>query len=1186
MFFSFFDQSSNVPFKTYGVVKITVGVNLDKGYMASAPVPSGKVPKAPAPLLYDEYAALTQRYKALYGEDTVVLMEVGTFLEFYCCDRDLGADVPRVCGLLNVQMTRKTKAIAQVSRTNPRYGGVPTAAAAKYVQVLVDAGFTVALAMQVTPPPDIRREVTEVVSPSTVAASTFMASFLSDASSCASGGTGYCSSSSSGGSTLMAVRLEEGGRRPNGLPGLPGPAASRGGVWSAAGWATVDLATGRTTAGEVVAPSGTAALDALRRAAVESAPSEVVVSGCLGCLGMPEDSKGSAGNARDEMSAALGVPRRAVHLRPPIGSPSDVNAILSRAFPKTGFLTPAEFVDLERMPYALEALAAAIQFAHEHNDTVVARIQRPDVRGVFASDDVGQGPEDYAEEDAGDSDSSSVATEDTGMDREDREDDGDHEGCRVREVETSPDVLRQLDVVGAGRDGPGGSRAATLLRILGTCRTAGGRRAFRDRLVRPVSSVPLLVARYDAVDDMLILLKKTESPSPMERIQGGLDAVGDVERAFRGVCLRRTTAAELPALVTAFAVARDVLRWAAEACVVGRTAGRRAEARRKAADIAAAIVRHVAASVDVGDAAGDASGDAPDASGEDIEDVRMQSQTHTPGYRPPLGDPPFTKGLRSFFVRGVHRDVDAAQDELDQARSVFFQAARALNAAIGAEHVAVVEDGPIAAGSPMALAVTARRWAVAVASGAAQRARVPPWFVGSDASLCGDVKGTCGPRRLVHPALGPAACERVSRASAELGALLSERLGALLDEVAEAHGDDAWTVARALEDVDVCLACARNAVRLGHVRPVLRDTRRGSSAGRPSRSFFRAKGLRHPIIEALDRGERYVPNDVSLGCDGIGGILLYGVNAVGKSSAMKAVGLATLMAQAGMFVACASLELAPFTGLFTRIGLRDDLARGHSTFVVEMLELRTILARASRRSLVIGDELCAGTESPSALSIVGAGVLRLAARGAPFVFATHLHELVTAVPLLRPVLFIEDAAEEEEGAPGAARGGRKTPSKGLRVRAMHLSVQMDAATGRLVLDRTLRPGSGPPTYGIEVCRSLDMGDVFIRTADRIRRHLLGVPETLLGPGRKPSRYNASVVVDRCGVCGAPAEETHHIVPQAVAAPHEKNRSHNLAPLCAACHAATHGTSQLDIRGYVATSEGLVLATSGSRGRGR
>jgi hypothetical protein len=123
-----------------------------------------------------------------------------------------------------------------------------------------------------------------------------------------------------------------------------------------------------------------------------------------------------------------------------------------------------------------------------------------------------------------------------------------------------------------------------------------------------------------------------------------------------------------------------------------------------------------------------------------------------------------------------------------------------------------------------------------------------------------------------------------------------------------------------------------------------------------------------------------------------------------------------------------------------------------------------------------------------------------------------------------------------------------------------------------------------------------MGDVFIRTADRIRRHLLSVPETLLGPGRKPSRYNASVVVDRCGVCGAPAEETHHIVPQAVAAPHEKNRSHNLAPLCAACHAATHGTprgthatshgperrQQLDIRGYVATSEGLVLATSGSR----
>ena len=118
-------------------------------------------------LLYDEYAALTQQYKASYGADTVVLMEVGSFLEWYNCDRGLGADVVRVCGLLGVQVTRKNKSIAQVSRNNPTFGGVPKVAMAKYVQMLVDAGFSVALAMQVTPPPNPKRAVTEVVSAST-----------------------------------------------------------------------------------------------------------------------------------------------------------------------------------------------------------------------------------------------------------------------------------------------------------------------------------------------------------------------------------------------------------------------------------------------------------------------------------------------------------------------------------------------------------------------------------------------------------------------------------------------------------------------------------------------------------------------------------------------------------------------------------------------------------------------------------------------------------------------------------------------------------------------------------------------------------------------------------------------------------------------------------------------------------
>ena len=88
--------------------------------MAAVAAVDDRGPPPPSPrshqLLYDEYAGVTQEYKSKYGTDTVVLMEVGSFVEFYDCDRGLGADVPRICATLNVQATRKNKSIAAVSR--------------------------------------------------------------------------------------------------------------------------------------------------------------------------------------------------------------------------------------------------------------------------------------------------------------------------------------------------------------------------------------------------------------------------------------------------------------------------------------------------------------------------------------------------------------------------------------------------------------------------------------------------------------------------------------------------------------------------------------------------------------------------------------------------------------------------------------------------------------------------------------------------------------------------------------------------------------------------------------------------------------------------------------------------------------------------------------------------------------
>lgn len=270
---------------------------------------------------------------------------------------------------------------------------------------------------------------------------------------------------------------------------------------------------------------------------------------------------------------------------------------------------------------------------------------------------------------------------------------------------------------------------------------------------------------------------------------------------------------------------------------------------------------------------------------------------------------------------------------------------------------------------------------------------------------------------------------------------------------------------------------------------------------------------------------------IAAGGDVVRGWLIYGPNSVGKSSLMRSAGLAVLMAQAGMHVAADALELCPYERLYCRIGTHDDLT--HSTYVNELREIRTILAGADARSIVLGDELLASTEAQSALSMVGAALERLTARRTSFMFATHLHEL-TDLPSVRAIV-------------------------GLRI--AHLRVRV--VDGALALDRTLCDGQGMRAYGIEIAEAMGFDAEFVRAAHAIRRHLQGVPDRLVCP--RTSRYNARKVVDRCEVCGvAMATETHHAVPQAAADAHglvgggkHVHRAYNLVAVCEACHLKAH-----------------------------
>lgn len=393
---------------------------------------------------------------------------------------------------------------------------------------------------------------------------------------------------------------------------------------------------------------------------------------------------------------------------------------------------------------------------------------------------------------------------------------------------------------------------------------------------------------------------------------------------------------------------------------------------------------------------------------------------------------------------------------------------------------------------------------------------------------------------VVHSSQLDAALRALADARSELAEAESGMHAMACDAVRRLISDDVLYAAGVMEDVDVAAACALMSEEMGFVRPAVSG---GGGA------HVTATCLRHPIVESLDPRHEYVGNDVSIGGPSPreSGMLVFGINGSGKSCLMKSIGIAVCMAQAGMYVCADSLSISPFHRLFTRIWNNDDIGRGMSTFVVEMTELSDALRRGDRASLVLGDELCSGTERVSATAILSAAVEHLVAADCRFVLATHQHDVVDRLPA----------------------------GVSARVRIAHLSVDT-MSDGTLVYDRRLADGRGGTTYGVTVCRALGMPAEFVEAASRHAKVIQGIDPDYAVPARR-SRYNRSVFMGTCGMCKSrPADHTHHRSPQAIAPERSKNAAHNLQALCSACHEEHHRVERA--RGRVPTR--MIQTSSG------
>jgi len=303
-------------------------------------------------------------------------------------------------------------------------------------------------------------------------------------------------------------------------------------------------------------------------------------------------------------------------------------------------------------------------------------------------------------------------------------------------------------------------------------------------------------------------------------------------------------------------------------------------------------------------------------------------------------------------------------------------------------------------------------------------------------------------------------------------------------------------------------------------------------------SSFSIKGVRHPLVEASSTRAVYVQHDISLNEEK--GWLVYGMNASGKSTLMKATGICILLAQAGCFVPAREMTLTPFKAIYTRILNQDNLSAGLSSFAVEMSELRDILRNANQNTLVLGDELCSGTESVSAQALVASGIQWLISKNAKFIFATHLH-----------------------GIPDVIN------TKDLKI--WHLHVEYDPVTKKLIYDRSLREGSGSTLYGLEVARAMDLPFEFIEQALQNRHKITG--------SAKKSSWNTDIIRKECEICHKESGlEVHHIKPRAEAINGiledgtHMNDKRNLIVICQKCHDETHD-GKIEIGEIKITSDG-------------
>lgn len=727
--------------------------------------------------------------------------------------------------------------------------------------------------------------------------------------------------------------------------------------------------------------------------------------------------------------------------------------LLRRVYPSTGILSRIEYLGLERKPCALLSYIRLLQFCNNHNENILNKVGVPHI------------------------------IEETNS------------------LILSYNSIKQLDIITTGERS---TKNGSLLGILNNCKTAMGRRYFKERLLCPINDVSRLNQSYYTIQTF-------KNNSTLMILNTELGSVYDTERIFRRIDMLHAHPHELANLINTLSkLVKIICEVFKHQTVIDNLC------LQEVSSDTSKIINYMQAHLAV----------------EELCKYNLDNINP------------------KVFGKGYNAVLDELYDELQLCKDFTNTLVDKLNE-LAKDTFFKVESNDR---DGFHLLITLKRYTEFKKVNRDATIIVMEHTIKIVDLIDKQVSSSSTNIKVTHK-LMQINNEKHDSLSMKIKKITTDVYKNFLAQLSDLTSQCGVTISKTLACIDFYWCCAYNAVKFGYTCPNIDDKF-------SHKSYIVATGLRHAIIERISNDVQYVDNDIQLGTESCDGILLYGLNSSGKSSLMKSIGITIVMAQAGMFVPCEQLTYYPYDYMFTRILSCDDIFKAQSTFTKEMLELRGILKRANRNSLVLGDELCSGTESISALSIVSAGIKTLADRKTSFIFATHLHDLVN-IDVVKNLT---------------------------NVKAFHLSVEYDVKTRKLIFDRKLKDGNGSTLYGLEVCKSLDLDEDFMEIANSIRKKLVHNEANIVSVSES-SKYNKDVYVRSCGVCGESATEVHHIHEQHTAdemgmiGNFHKNSKFNLVPLCTECHKRIH-YGNLIIHGYVQTSNGVELKTSSSQQQSR